>query len=69
MYRDGIVEQAEDIREMLADIRQKLHADADELGMSPDELDAAFSVSHLLSGNFTFAPIGAKPSRRAVLIL
>jgi len=40
---DGIVEQAEDIREMLADIRQKLHADADELGMSPVELDAAFS--------------------------
>jgi hypothetical protein len=28
---------------MLADIRQKLHADVDELGMSPDELDAAFS--------------------------
>ena len=37
--------------------------------VSPDELDAAFSVSHLLSGNFTFAPIGAKSSRRAVSIL
>jgi len=42
---DGIVEQAEDLREMLADIRQKLRADADELGMSPDELDAASAIS------------------------
>ena len=39
---DELIELAESMREVLAEIRQKLRDGAGEVGMSPDELDAAF---------------------------
>ena len=47
-FSDGLIALAEQVREVVAEVRRNLHADAAVLGKSEDQLDAAFS--DMLSG-------------------
>jgi hypothetical protein len=40
---DELVAMAEQVRDVVAELRAELHAHAPQLGMSPDDLDVAFS--------------------------
>jgi len=53
---NDLIELAENIRDVLVEIKQKLHADAAELGVSQDEVDAVFS-------NFLAALLGERGSQ------